>query len=202
MTNQPKDSKDASLDGSGDDSEFVRTRFLVKYESWMQWLARREINARFQGKFSASDVVQQTMFEAWKDWDQFRGEDESQRRVWLRKILAHQIGKLVRQFGGTQKRDVSREMVMQSLAHSDAELVNILPAAVSSPSRKVIEEEQQLEVAEALEKLPDDYREVIELRHMEGLSHAEIALKMRRNEGAVRILWVRALAKLKENLES
>jgi DNA-directed RNA polymerase specialized sigma24 family protein len=69
----------------------------MKYESWLRWLARREIDSRFHGKFSASDAVQQTMIEAWKGWDNFRGEEEPQRRAWLRQILAHQLAHLARQ---------------------------------------------------------------------------------------------------------
>ena len=48
-----------------------------------------------------------------------------------------------------------------------------------------------------LAKLPDDYREVIILRNLEGLSHEEVARRMGRGTGAVRMLWVRALARLR-----
>jgi len=56
-------------------------------------------------------------------------------------------------------------------------------------------------LADVLARLPDDYREVIILRHLEGLSHDEISRRLNRSPGAVRMLWVRALAHLKSQLE-
>ena len=50
-------------------------------------------------------------------------------------------------------------------------------------------------------RLPADYAEVILLRNIEGLSHDEIALRMGRGSGAVRMLWVRALARLRQELD-
>ncbi len=74
----------------------ARTEWLIRYESWLKILARLEIDSRFHGKFSASDAVQQTLLEAWKDWDAFRGTEEPQRLAWLRQILAHQLAHLAR----------------------------------------------------------------------------------------------------------
>ena len=56
-------------------------------------------------------------------------------------------------------------------------------------------------LTEALRRLPDDYRDVILMRNIEGLSHDEVALRMDRNVGSVRMLWVRALARLRDGLE-
>jgi RNA polymerase sigma-70 factor (ECF subfamily) len=65
----------------------------------------------------------------------------------------------------------------------------------------VVRNEHQVHLAQALERLPDDYREVIVLRHIEGLSHEQIAKRMNRNTGAIRMLWVRALARLRTEVE-
>ena len=180
----------------------ARTEWLIRYESWLKTLARLEIDSRFQGKFSASDAVQQTLLEAWKDWDEFRGTEEPQRLAWLRQILAHQLAHLARHYAGTQKRDVSREVSLQnSLARSSDRLTRMLPADLTTPSVQAEAREQQLRLADVLQKLPDDYREVIILRNLQELPHAEVARRMGRKEGAVRMLWVRALTKLREELE-
>ena len=55
-------------------------------------------------------------------------------------------------------------------------------------------------LAEALSRLPEDYREVIVLRNLEGLSHEEVAARMGRGIGAVRMLWLRALSRLRREL--
>jgi len=56
-------------------------------------------------------------------------------------------------------------------------------------------------LADVLARLPEDYREVIVLRNLEGLSHEEAARRMGRGVGAVRMLWVRALARLRRELK-
>lgn len=56
-------------------------------------------------------------------------------------------------------------------------------------------------LAEALAVLPEDYRDVIVLRHLEGLGFAEVALRMGRTEDSVKNLWVRALARLRRTLD-
>jgi RNA polymerase sigma-70 factor (ECF subfamily) len=184
-------------------ADVPRTELLLKYQPWLQILARLEIDSRFAGKFSASDVVQQTMLEAWKDWDKFRGDDENQRRAWLRQILAHQLAHLARHFAGTQKRDVVRERSIEdTLCRSDQRLGALLPGRDPSPSAAAVEKEERLQLAEVLEQLPADYRQVILLRNVEELPHEEVALRLDRSPGAVRMLWVRALAALHEALQS
>ena len=73
----------------------------------------------------------------------------------------------------------------------------MLAADADSPSTVASHREQQTIIADALESLPDDYREVIVMRNLRGLSHAEIAEKMARSESAIRMLWLRALKELK-----
>jgi len=188
----------------GDD----RTGKLLAYEAWLRLLARNEIDSRFAGKFDASDAVQQTLLEAWKDWDNFRGDAEPQRLAWLRQILAHQLARLARHYAGTQKRDVTREIsvecasVEHSLSQSAQRFDALLPAADPSPSQQAATNEQRLALARALESLPDDYRQVISLRNLEDLPHEEVARRMHRSPGAVRMLWVRALAALRDAMQA
>lgn len=175
-----------------------KTEWLLEQESWLQLLARMEIDSRFQGKFSPSDAVQQTLMEAWRGWEGCRATDHPQRLAWLRKILAHQLAHLARRYAGTQKRDVKREVsIEQSLAQSSMQLGRLLPADATSPSAQLMTEERHVQVASILQRLPPEYRQVIVLRNLQELSHAEVAEKMNRSEGAVRMLWVRALERLR-----
>lgn len=77
-----------------------RTTWLLRNEAWLRLLARHEVNARYASKFDPSDVVQQTLFEAWQGWERLEARDEAQRLAWLRQILAHQLAHHVRHFGG------------------------------------------------------------------------------------------------------
>lgn len=178
-----------------------RTLWLMRYEAWLKLLARSEIDTRFRGKFSASDAVQQTMVEAWKVWDKFRGNTEAERIAWLRGILAHQLAHLARHFAGAQKRDISREQSLEhSLAQSSQRLERLLASPEPSPDQNLVAREQHLQLAQVLDRLPDEYRQVILLRNLQELPYEEIAQRMNRKPGAVRMLWVRALARLRDEI--
>jgi RNA polymerase sigma-70 factor (ECF subfamily) len=179
----------------------ARDLLVARYRSWLQLLARLQVESQFQGKFDASDLVQQTLLEACRDLSQFRGQTEAELLAWLRQILAHVLAHEVRRYRGTQQRDVDREASLeQALAQSSQRLNDILAASGSSPSQKAVKNEQEVLLADVLAQLPDDYREVIILRNMEGLAHEEVARRLGRGVGAVRMLWVRALARLRTAL--
>jgi RNA polymerase sigma-70 factor, ECF subfamily len=175
---------------------------LNQYRVWLWLLARLQIDTRFQGKFDASDIVQQTWFEACRDLPKFRGRSQGELLAWLRGILAHVIGHQVRYYGGTLARNAAREISLEaSLAQTSCALANVLAADQSSPSQQAVREEEGVRLARILESLPADYREVLILRNLEGLSHEAVAARMNRSPGAVRMLWVRALAQFRRDYE-
>lgn len=178
-----------------------RDATLARCRPWLHVLASLEIDSRFQGKFSASDVVQQTLLEAWRDWDHCQGQEHGQRMAWLRQILAHRLAHAAREFASTRKRDVRREVSLEeSLAQSSQRLGAILAAPGPSPSGEAARHEEQLRLAAVLDRLPADYRQVIVLRNLQDLPHEEVARRMGRTPGAVRMLWMRALAELRRQI--
>jgi len=180
--------------------EGERTQWLLRHEHGLRLLARLEINQRFAGKFDPSDVVQQTLMEAWQGWNSLKASDEPQRYAWLQQILVHQLAKLVRHYQGTLKRNITRELSIdqleQSVNASTRKLDTLLVAQDPSPSHLAVAHEQRERLAKVLEELPEDYRQVILLRNFEELSHEDVAQRMGRSEPAVRMLWLRALAAL------
>jgi RNA polymerase sigma-70 factor (ECF subfamily) len=174
---------------------------LERYRSWLGLLARLQVEPRFRAKFDASDIVQQTLLEAVRGFSQFRGGTEAELAAWLRQILARVLLHHARHFAGAQRRDLDREISLdQALAESSRRLGNALQAPVSSPSEQASQHELELRLADALADLPADYAEIILLRNVEGLSHEAAAERMGRGARAVRMLWVRALAKLRQEL--
>ena len=171
---------------------------LEMYRAYLRLLARIEIGQRLQGKVDASDLVQETLLDAHRNFDQFRGEDEPQFAGWLRQILAAKAALLVRHYFGTKSRDVRLEQDLQgNLNHSSNMLAGALAASLSSPSQRAVRREQGVLLANALERLPPDYREVLVLRHLQELSFPLVAQRMNRSLDSVEKLWVRALARLR-----
>ena len=175
---------------------------LERHRSWLGLLARLQVEPRFRAKFDPSDIVQQTLLEAVRGFPKFRGGTEAELAAWLRQILAHVLAHQVRHFAGAAQRDVGREVSLeQALAESSRRLGEALHAPGPSPSEAASRHELELQLADALAGLPADYAEIILLRNVEGLSHEQAAERMGRGAGAVRMLWVRALARLKLELE-
>ncbi len=178
----------------------ARGALLESYRVYLDLLARVEIGRRLRKKVDASDVVQETFLEAHRNFGTFRGSSEAEFVAWLRSILAARIANLVRHFVGTQARDVRREEGLQiDLDQSSRALDRGLVALQSTPSQQVARREQGVLLAAALARLPDEYREVVVLRHLEELPFPEVAARMGRTVDSVQKLWVRALARLRQS---
>jgi RNA polymerase sigma-70 factor (ECF subfamily) len=177
---------------------------LQLYWNYLHLLAEAQLDRRLRGRFSPSDLVQETFLEAHRDFPQFRGRTEAEFLAWLRQILVHNLIVAVRRHFEAGKRDVRREISLEQVcAEADASVAGLAAMAAqadTSPSAHVQHEELLVAVADNLAGLSQDYREVIVLRHLQGHSFAEIAERMNRNEGAVRMLWLRAVGQLRMRL--
>jgi RNA polymerase sigma-70 factor (ECF subfamily) len=179
----------------------ARGRLLESYRSYLTLLARLEIDRRLQGKADPADLVQETFLEAHRDLDRFRGTTEKEFLTWLRQVLVSNLANLVRRYLRTKGRDVrlERDLAIE-LDESSRALDRGLVAHQSTPSQQAARHELAVQLADALEKLPADYREVIILRHLEDLRFPEVAGRMGRTTEAVKKLWARALLRLRNSL--
>lgn len=176
-------------------------RLLDLYRRYLALLARVQIGQRLQGKVDASDLVQETYLEAHRNFGRFRGTSEGQFVCWLRQILAAKLADLLRRYLGAQGRDVRLEREIEdALDRSSVMLDRGLVAKQSSPSQQAVRREQAVLLADSLAELPDDYRDVITLRNLEGLTFPEVARRMGRSLDSVEKLWMRALARLRQLL--
>lgn len=174
---------------------------LERYRNYLTLLARLEIGRRLQGKVDDSDVVQETFLEAHRHFGRFRGTTEAEVVSWLRQILAGVLANLVRRYYGTQRRNLRLERELAGDLDRSSQALDLgLMAKQSSPSQQASRREQAVLLADALRRLPEDYREVIILSHLEGLSFPEVARRMGRSLDSVKNIWARALARLRRSL--
>lgn len=177
-------------------------RLLESYRAYLVVLARVQVGRRLQGKVDPSDVAQEAVVGAYRDFTQFRGATEREFLGWLRQVLATRLANLVRHYHGTQRRDVRLERQLHvELDQSSQALDRGLMAAGSSPSQQAIRREQSVLLAEALGRLPPEERELLILRHLEGLTFPEVAERMGRTLDSVKKRWPRALARLRQVME-
>jgi RNA polymerase sigma-70 factor (ECF subfamily) len=173
---------------------------LEAFRGYLLLLAQEDLHPALRAKGGASDVVQETFLEAQRDFQQFRGDSEEELRAWLRQLLHHNLANFTRRYCGTGKRAVGRERALQPGGSSD-ELGGQLPGPPAEPSRLAVAKEQAQALWRGVDRLPDDYRQVLLLRYQDRLSFEEIAERMGRSAAAVRQLWARAVRRIRLEME-
>ena len=173
-------------------------RTLESCRRYLLSVARDELNPDLQAKGGASDLVQDTFLDAQTSFGRFRGNSEGELRAWLRRLLSHRAAKFGRRYRATQKRRVDRE----GTAVTPIERAGAGPGPVPTPSMAVIADEQAQRLRQVLERLPDDYRRVVTLRYVEQFSFEEIGRRMDRTPNAARLLWLRAIERVRQELGS
>jgi RNA polymerase sigma-70 factor, ECF subfamily len=170
---------------------------LAKFRDYLVLIARLQVNARLRGKLDVSGIVQQTLLEACQAAGQLKDRNAEEKAAWLRKALANNLADQTRRLR-SDKRDMDREQALEdALAQSSVRLQTWLAAEQSSPSAQASRHEQALLLAEALAKLPENQRRVIELRHLQGHGLAEIAASLECSKSAVVGLLHRGMQKLR-----
>lgn len=176
---------------------------LDQYRGYLGLLAKLEVGPKLQRKIDPSDIVQETMLDAHRQFPRFAGTTEVQFLAWLRRLLAGKAANTVRHYFGTQGRNIQQELEGQFSESFDrvSGFLNRMAIADSeSPSQQVVRREQSVIVADALMQLSSDYRMVIVLRHWDELTFPEIAERMHRSVNSVEKLWLRALGKLRQTV--
>ena len=185
--------------------EAVLGELLQLYGNYLRLLASAQLDAKLRARVSPSDVVQETFLEAHRDFPQFRGQSEREFLAWLRKILANNLARLVERHILAEKRAVHREVSLEGMGaaieRSTARLDAVLADGAASPSTSASRREYAVILADQLAEMRPEYRDIIVLRHLEGLAFKEIAERTDRSEGAARMLWLRAINRLRQQLD-
>jgi RNA polymerase sigma-70 factor, ECF subfamily len=165
-------------------------RLLEEFRPYLLAIANAELPQALAAKLGPSDVVQITLAKGQFQSDCFRGKSREELARWLRRILRNHLLNVTRAYT-QEKRDVRREQWTNS---------QIVHPRQLSPSDEVMAQENRALLIRALDRLPEAYRRVIELRHHKNLSFAELGGRLNRSEEAARKLWTRAVRKLQQEL--
>jgi RNA polymerase sigma-70 factor (ECF subfamily) len=174
---------------------------LERFRDYLRLLARVQLGPRLQAKLDPSDLVQQTLLEAFQNRDQCRGTSDGERAAWLRRILARNLADALRAFG-QEKRDLNRERSLEdALQSSSVRLEAWLASDQASPSEEAQRQERALRLAHALAGLPEAQREALVLQYWHGWTLAQIGEHLDRTRTAVAGLLKRGLKKLRQDLQ-
>jgi RNA polymerase sigma-70 factor (ECF subfamily) len=173
---------------------------LGEYRAYLETLTFIQIDPRLRGGFSLSDVIQNTLVEAWSDLERIQALDAADRKRWLRRMLVNNLLEEVERVRA-RKRDVFREQSLEAAAaESSCRLQSWLAAEDSSPSERLARQEEGLRLLEALSKLAPRQREALILQKYHGWTLAQIAEHLGCTTGAVAGLHARGLKELRKHL--
>jgi RNA polymerase sigma-70 factor (ECF subfamily) len=174
---------------------------LAVYRDYLLGIAVARLDPRVRARCNPSDVVQETLMEAYRDFHQFRGGLEREFLAWIRQILSNNLARMVELHLLTDKRDLRRERPIEQNVVGESRLERRdywLTDSGQSPSSAMQRQEQLASMLERINKLPAHYRDVLLLRHIEELSFDAVAERLGKSAGAVRMIWLRALEQLRE----
>jgi RNA polymerase sigma-70 factor (ECF subfamily) len=167
-------------DENGDD-------WLEPYRGYLLVVARCLVPLWLRAHCDPEDAVQKTFLQAWQARAQYAGKTEAELKGWLVAILINVVK-------GMLKRQPRWQPVVEE---SSRRLENLLPPDLSTPSGRAMRAERSARVLDALAQLPEDEREAVSLKYLDGLTSPEIARIMGRTRGSVAGLLARGLKRLK-----
>ncbi len=180
----------------------AREDLFQRCRQYVHLLARTQVETWMRAKVDASDLVQQTLLEAHRGFQEFRGESEGEWLAWLRIILTHNAQDFVRRYRQTDKRAVNREVSLDAPfpGLSGSFRREPMDRDDQTPSQLLSRQEQEIALANAIGQLSADHQEVIVLRNLQRLPFEEVATRMNRSRPATQMLWMRAIKRLEELL--
>jgi RNA polymerase sigma-70 factor (ECF subfamily) len=173
---------------------------LGKYRAYLKTLSDIHLDPRLQARIDLSDVIQNTLLEAWGMPDRLAAMDSAAQKRWLRCMLMNNLKDEIDHWR-SQGCNVAREKsVDQDVEESSRRVRDWIADEESTPSEKLIKQERKLHVLEALSQLPEREREAITLQQYYGWKLAQIAEHLGCTMNAVAGLQARGRARLRKLL--
>jgi RNA polymerase sigma-70 factor, ECF subfamily len=190
----------------GGDAQALADYMTARRPQLMAFIDRR-LGAALRTKIEADDLFQETSSEAVRSLAEIELGDRDPFH-WLCQVAERRIIDAHRRYFGSQKRAAGREVSLNAGGGAGGDdtskpgLINLLVASMTSASQAFSRNQKEIRLLSALEKLPEDCREALRLRYLENLPSKDIAERMGKSDGAIRVMLTRSLAKLQTILEA
>ena len=169
-------------------------QLVHRYRNYLLLLANNDMDQALRPKLGASDVVQQSMLAIHQNFPQFRGNSANEFKAWIRRILQNDLFNARRHYGGTQRRQMGREVQI-----NDSKQVNpVLADTNKTPQSEALLAELAAEMERCLSQLSESHRQVLKMRNWQEKSFNEIGDELDLSADAARKLWFRAFNRLKQ----
>ena len=163
-------------------------RCKPRLETWVRY----RMGPRLRAFVEIEDVLQETLLRAYRELDQFTYRSPGSFQRWLFAIAGHVLSDTARYRGREKRRGDPVPL------RSDSQPAGFEPVDSRTPSRLLREREQLERLFARLDELPSQYREVILLARVEGLSTRETAERLGKTRESTALLLHRALKELRK----
>ncbi len=178
-------------------------RLMERHRNALRRLVQMRLDPKIQRRIDVSDVVQDALLDANRRLEEYLANPAMPFHLWLRNIARDRIIDSHRRHRASAKRSVDREQRLAAPAANDRSTME-LAAQICDPERTPAAEATMRELAarfhNALEKLEDNDREVVIMRHFEQLSNQEVAQALGLTQPAASMRYLRAIRRLRELL--
>ncbi len=159
-----------------------------------------QIASEWRASIQVEDVMQVTFLEAFLQIEHLKARDSNTFLSWLRRIAENNLMDATRGLQAEKRPQPSKRASGLDGSGGFSDLLDLLAGAGTTPSRRLARKEAVQIINAALERLPLDYRRVLQLYDLQGRSGPEVAKEIGRSRGAVHMLRARALDRLREEL--
>jgi len=167
---------------------------FARHRPYLKQLVELRLDPKLRPRVDPSDVVQEAHLEAFRRLSTYLHERPMPFRLWLRQIAYDRTLKAWRHHLGTARRAAGREVPLPQ--RSSLVLAQQLLAGGSTPRQSLDRRELAQRLRQAIAQLPQTDREVILMRHFEGLSNPEIGCLLGIDPATVSARHGRAILRL------
>jgi RNA polymerase sigma-70 factor, ECF subfamily len=175
-------------------------RWLTVRQPTLRSYIEHRLGAALRRKIEPDDLIQEVHTDAVRSFPEV---DLTERDPfgWLCQIAERRIIDAHRRFFGSQKRDAGREVRLEAAPDTQRPgIVDLLIASMTTASQAFSRNQREIRLLSALESLPEDQRTALKMRYIEGLPSKDIAEKLGKTDGAIRVMLTRCLSRLQELL--
>ncbi len=175
-------------------------RLLEEFRAHLETLTFIQMDPRLRSEFSMSDIIQNTLLEAWRDLERIETLDADGRKRWLRRMLVHNLIEQIQRLRAKKRDFRLKQSLDAAVEESSCRLKNWLAAEDTSPGERLVRQEEGLRLLEALSKIDPRQREALILQKYHDWTLAQIAEHLGCTTGAVAGLHARGVKALRERL--
>ena len=200
MAPRPEPDTEQLLNAASHGDAGARGRLLERHRPRLRRMVAVRLDRRVAARVDPSDVVQDALANAARDFDAYLRERPLPFYPWLRRLAWLRLTDAHRRHLHAGRRSVGREEPPGLPDESVRDLAERLLAPGTGPSAALNRRERAARVRTALDRLPERDREVLVLRYLEDLSTADTAAVLGCSEGAAKVRLLRALRRLRDIL--